>query len=100
MSSQTQFLNVIDRDEAEQRFHAALNLSPLSAESIPLPSALGRVLANDIRSPVDVPSFDRSNVDGFAVRAEGTFGASEQNPRKLALLAQTIAPGSAPSAHV
>ncbi len=36
----------------------------------------------DVVSPVDVPSFDRSNVDGFAVVAEDTFGASEEAPRR------------------
>ncbi len=93
---QHQFLTVIDRDEAERRFHAALDLRPLAAELVPLNETLGRVLAEDVRSPVDVPSFDRSNVDGYAVRAADTFGASEQRPRELVLLAATIAPGEKP----
>ncbi len=93
---QHQFLTVIDRDEAERRFHAALDLRPLAAELVPLNAALGRVLAEDMRSPVDVPSFDRSNVDGYAVRAADTFGASEQRPRELTLLAATISPGEKP----
>ena len=79
--SQEQFLNVVDRDEAERRFHEVLDLSPLEAEEIPLSDALGRMLARDILAPVDVPSFDRSNVDGFAVRAEDTYGATENQPR-------------------
>jgi putative molybdopterin biosynthesis protein len=45
MPSQEQFLNVIDRDEAEARFRAALSLEPLGVEQIPLTNALGRVLA-------------------------------------------------------
>jgi putative molybdopterin biosynthesis protein len=53
-------------------------------------------LAEDIRSPVDVPSFDRSNVDGYAVRAADTFNASEQRPRDLSLLPATISPGEKP----
>ena len=65
---QDQFLNVIDRDAAEQRFRSALNLQPLGAEMISLDQALGRVLADDVISRVDVPSFDRSNLDGFAVQ--------------------------------
>src|SRR6476661_5491911 len=96
MSAQDQFLDVIDRDEAERRFHAALNLRPLESEKIPVAGALGRVLADDIRSPVDVPSFDRANVDGYAVRAADTFGASEQQPRRLPLLSDAIAAGNAP----
>lgn len=94
---QNQFLNVIDRDEAERRFHAALDLRPLAAELVPLDAALGRVLAEDVSSPVDVPSFDRSNVDGYAVRAADTFGASEQRPRELNLLTATISPGQKPA---
>src|SRR5258706_11039198 len=86
---QHQFLDVIDRDEAERRFHAALDLRPLAAELVPLNEALGRVLAEDVRAPVDVPSFDRSNVDGYAVLAADTFGASEQRPRELLLLPAT-----------
>ena len=78
MPEQEQFLQVLDRDEAERRFRAALDLSPRGSERVPLDAALGRVLAADVVSPVDVPSFDRSNVDGFAVVAEDTFGASEE----------------------
>src|SRR5262249_11225952 len=48
---QQQFLDVIDRDEAERRFHAVLDLRPLEAEDIPLAEALHRVLAADIISP-------------------------------------------------
>ncbi len=51
---------------------------PAALRRVPLDAALGRVLAADVVSPVDVPSFDRSNVDGFAVVAEDTFGASEE----------------------
>src|SRR5437016_6662017 len=89
---QDQFLEVIDRDEAERRFQAVLDLRPLEAEEVPLGQALGRVLAADVIAPVDVPSFDRSNVDGFAVRAQDTFGASEEGPRFLRLSAEVLAP--------
>ena len=73
--SQQQFLEVVDRDEAERRFRAVLDPSPLDAEEIALADALGRVLAEEVTAPLDVPSFDRSNVDGFAVQAADTFGA-------------------------
>jgi len=86
---QEQFLHVLDRDEAERRFRAAIDLAPRGIEQIALDVALGRVLASDVTSPVDVPSFDRSNVDGFAVIAEDTFGASEEVP-KLVTLADEI----------
>ena len=72
MREQEQFLQVLDRDEAERRFRAAVDLAPRGIETIALDAALGRVLADDVLAPVDVPSFDRSNVDGFAVVAEDT----------------------------
>ncbi|HKI34497.1 MAG TPA: gephyrin-like molybdotransferase Glp, partial [Gemmataceae bacterium] len=97
---QDQFLDVIDRDEAERRFRAALDLRPLPAEEVALADALGRVLAADVAAPLDVPGFDRSNVDGFAVRAEDTFGASEDNPRALRLNAEVLATGVQPSQTV
>lgn len=100
MSAQEQFLTVIDRDEAERRFRAALLLAPLGQEDVALEGALGRVLAEDVISRVDVPSFDRSNVDGFAVRAEDTFSASETEPRRLRLLDEVIATAIRPRSHL
>lgn len=97
MREQMQFLQVLDRDEAERRFRAAIRLVPLGAEMIPLTAALGRVLAEDIVSPVDVPSFDRSNVDGFAVVSEDTFGASEETPRVVLLADEEIHTGIVPN---
>jgi len=97
MSEQEQFLQVLDRDEAERRFRAAIDLTPLGIEKIPLDTALGRVLAADVISPVDVPSFDRSNVDGFAVVAEDTFGASEEVPRSVRLVDEAIHTGVVPA---
>src|SRR5215831_9446956 len=100
MRDQEQFLTVLDRDEAERRFHAAIDLTPRSVETVPLDAALGRVLAQDVVSPVDVPSFDRSNVDGFAIVAEDTFGASEEVPRIVRLCDETIHAGAAPKSVV
>jgi putative molybdopterin biosynthesis protein len=90
MREQEQFLQVLDRDEAERRFRAAIDPAPRGIEQIPLDVALGRVLAEDVTSPVDVPSFDRSNVDGYAVIAEDTFGASEEVPRLVHLADEII----------
>src|ERR1044072_1360339 len=96
---QEQFLHVLDRDEAERRFRAAVDLAPRGAARVGLDEALGRVLAADVVAPVDVPSFDRSNVDGFAVVAEDTFGASETSPRTVALgdeeIHTAVVPGTA-----
>lgn len=97
MIEQEQFLQVLDRDEAERRFRAAITLSPREIERVPLDAALGRVLAAHAVSPVDVPSFDRSNFDGFAVIAEDTFGASEEVPRVVRLASEQIHTGVVPS---
>ncbi len=97
MPEQEQFLHVLDRDEAERRFRAAIDLTPRGIETVLLDAALGRVLATDIISPVDVPSFDRSNVDGFAVVSEDTFGASEESPRAVQLGEEAIHTGVVPT---
>ncbi|MFP6640756.1 MAG: molybdopterin-binding protein, partial [Myxococcota bacterium] len=97
---QQQFLEVLDRDEAERRWHEAILPRPLESERIPLAEALGRVLAEDIQAEVDVPGFDRSNMDGFAIRAEDSFGASEEQPISLVLLEETIPTGVLPTAEV
>jgi putative molybdopterin biosynthesis protein len=97
---QEQFLEVITRDEATARFHRHLRLAPLGVERASLDDALGRVLAATIVSAVDVPGFDRSNVDGFAVISSDTYGASETAPRRLALNDEVLEPGARPSATV
>jgi putative molybdopterin biosynthesis protein len=58
------------------------------------------VLARDVVAPLDVPCFDRANVDGFAVRAEDTFGAGEDRPCRLRLNPETLAPGRVPAETV
>lgn len=100
MSDQEQFLNVIDRDEAERRFRSALNLQPLGVERVAVREALGRVLAANVLAQVDVPSFDRSNFDGYAVQAADTFGASEMAPKSILQLPQSLEAGTAPSVRI
>jgi putative molybdopterin biosynthesis protein len=97
---QRQFLEVLDRDEAERVWYEALDLARLPSETVELAESLGRVLAEDIRAEVDVPGFDRSNMDGFAVRAEDTFGASEAEPSRLRCNAESIATGVEPKQEV
>ncbi|WP_208507587.1 molybdopterin biosynthesis protein [Variovorax paradoxus] len=100
MKPQSQFLDVVTRDEAERRFREHLTLAPLGSETIPLHEALGRVLADDVVAAIDVPGFDRSNVDGFAVRAADTWGAMEEQARALTLADETLAPGIVPRREV
>jgi putative molybdopterin biosynthesis protein len=100
MTEQQQFLNVIDRDEAERQFRRAIDPGPLGAEAVPLAEALGRVLAEDVIARVDVPSFDRSNYDGYAIRAADSYGAAEESPRRLALLDEVLSTGVVPRGEV
>lgn len=96
LARQEQFLEVVDRDEATARFQRHLTMRPLGAETVPLAQALGRVLARAVIADVDVPGFDRASVDGFAVRADDTAGASEREPKRLALNAEILTPGTVP----
>jgi putative molybdopterin biosynthesis protein len=97
---QQQFLDVIDRDEAEARFRHHLKLAPLGEEIVSLAKALGRVLSRNVISRVDVPGFDRSRMDGFAVRSIDTVGATDDSPRTLELNAEILTPGVVPAADV
>jgi putative molybdopterin biosynthesis protein len=97
---QQQFLEILERDEAERRWRSVLELTSLPAETVALEDALGRVLAEDVRADVDVPGFDRSNMDGFAVRAEDCFGATEAEPVMLDANSETIPTGIAPTEEV
>ncbi|NUB17316.1 molybdopterin biosynthesis protein, partial [Azospirillum brasilense] len=97
---QEQFLEVVGRDEAEARFRRHLDLTPKGAETVPLGAALGRVLAADVVAEVDVPGFDRSSVDGFAVRAADTQGAGEDTPVVLRLNEEVLSAGRVPSVTV
>jgi len=94
---QTQFLTVITRDEATERFRRHLRLEPLGHETLSLAEALNRVLSDDVIAEVDVPGFDRSNVDGFAIQASDTFGAGEEDVRSVALSREVLTPGVVPA---
>lgn len=97
---QEQFLEIVSAEEARLRFEQNLDLKPKAAETISLAASLGRVLAHDVLAPVDVPPFDRSSVDGFAVRAADTLGASDAAPRRLQLNAEVLACGIDPKIAV
>jgi putative molybdopterin biosynthesis protein len=96
LARQEQFLDVVDRDEAAFRFQRHLKLRPLGSERVPLSQAAGRVLACAIVAEVDVPGFDRASVDGFALRADDTVGASERAPRILTVNHEILTPGKEP----
>ena len=97
---QEQFLEVVSAEDARRRFENNLNLSPLPGERVSLAASLGRVLANDVIAPIDVPPFDRANVDGFALRAADTLGAADATPKQFGLNTEVIACGHAPTIEV
>ena len=97
---QEQFLEVVSAEEARRRFEGRLDLTPLPGERVTLAHALGRVLAHDVVAPLDVPPFDRANVDGFALRSADTAGASDGAPKQIKLNAEVIACGHAPKLEV
>ena len=97
---QEQFLKILSREEALARFEAALFPRAIPSERRKLADALGAALAEDITAPIDVPPFDRSNVDGFAVRSSDIAAAGESAPVNLLLNGETIHCGTAPRLQV
>ena len=76
------FFKVVSPQEALQTL---LQISPVETERIPTVRARARVLAEDLYSSVDLPHFHRAAMDGYAVRAKETFGASQSLPAYLKL---------------
>ncbi len=97
---QEQFLQIMSPTAAFTRFWEAVKPHPLGIEIVELRNALGRVLGVDVIAEIDVPSFDRSNVDGFALRAQNTVGANEVNPIYLTVGTQILTPGITPTETV
>src|SRR5271155_1432003 len=85
---------------ADQALQIVLeNVAPLGVERIPILDALGRVLAENISSTRDIPGFDNSAMDGYAVRAADVAKASEANPAKLKVV-ETVGAGQMPTRRV
>src|SRR5947209_4764689 len=97
---QEQFLSILSREDALARFEAALFPRPVPSEQRPLAEALGCALSQDVVAPIDVPPFDRSNVDGFAVRSADLASAAEAAPVRLRVNDEVIACGTAPTRPV
>jgi molybdenum cofactor synthesis domain-containing protein len=77
------FRRLMTFDEAKKIVAEQLKPTTLGAEEIPLLDAYNRVLKENVVSTLDIPPFNRSTVDGFAVKAEDTYGAEENQPAKL-----------------
>ncbi len=79
------FQKLTSIDDALQKFFAAIEFKQLKTVTVPLNSALNRVLAENVVAKVDVPRFNRSAVDGYAVNAEETIGATQFKPKVFQL---------------
>ena len=96
-----EFLTLLPPDEAREKLLSHLptpepdSPSGTMSETIDVSSSLGRVTAEDILAPHPLPDFRRSTVDGFAVRAKDTYGASDSLPAYL-VLAGEVPMGNAP----
>jgi len=77
------FRKLMTFDEAKKTISLRVKPEPLGTEEVSLLETYNRVLAEDVTSTLDIPPFNRSTVDGYAVKAEDTFGAEENQPIKL-----------------
>ena len=97
MSERKQFRDLASPAEAHEAI-ASLDLDP-GTETIPLDAAEGRVLAERVDATLDVPGFDRSALDGYALRARATFGATETDPATFDLVG-TVEAGERPTVNL
>ena len=97
MSERKQFRDLASPAEAHEAI-ASLDLDP-GTETIPLDATEGRVLAERVDATLDVPGFDRSALDGYALRARETFGATETDPATFDLVG-TVEAGERPTVNL
>lgn len=91
------FLNLRDQDEVKEIIESLKIHRKI--EKIDLSDVYQRILAEDIYTVIDLPPFDRAAMDGYAVRAQDTFGASEDNPLSLDLI-EKLGAGDVPLKNV
>ena len=91
-----EFLTLLPPDEARDLLLSQLAASAVDPELMDVPSCLERFLAEDILAPHPLPDFQRTTVDGYAVRASDTHGASDSLPAYLTLIGE-VPMGDAPS---
>ncbi len=94
-----EFLTLLPPDEARTLLLSHLSQPISDSELINVTSALGRILAEDISAPQPLPDFQRSTVDGYAVRSEDTHGAGDALPSYLNLIGE-IPMGDAPAFEI
>ncbi len=70
--------------DALEKLNSKIQINP--TEEIEIKDALNRILADNIISKISIPPFDRSAMDGYAIKAEDSFGASPKNPKEIKLV--------------
>jgi len=78
------FAKLTPLENGLKKLYSYIKLNP--KERIEIFQSLNRILAENVISGIDVPPFDRSAMDGYAIRSENTFGASPKNPKKIKLI--------------
>ncbi len=91
-----EFLTLLPPDEAREKLLSHLSKRTIDSETIEVIHALGRVTASDTFAPHPLPDFPRTTVDGYAVRAKDTFGATDSLPAYLSLIGE-VPMGDTPS---
>src|SRR5215216_4923941 len=91
-----EFLTLLPPDDARALLLSHISKPITEFETIDVTSALGRILAEDIIAPHPLPEFQRSTVDGYAVRAADTHGANDSLPAYLTLIGE-VPMGDAPA---
>jgi len=99
MSSRKIFKDLISSEEAMKKLNEKCRIQPLGMEIISIIASNGRVTAEDIISQLDVPTFDRATMDGYAVKAADTFEAKEDQPINLTI-SGVSQPGAYPTGAV
>ncbi|MEM2808981.1 MAG: molybdopterin biosynthesis protein [Candidatus Methanomethylicia archaeon] len=80
------FHKLFSIDEALKSIEENIEIKPIGIEEVDLKDAVGRILAEDIIADIDLPPFDRAAMDGYAVKAEDTYKANEEEPVKLRVI--------------
>ncbi|HSG45099.1 MAG TPA: gephyrin-like molybdotransferase Glp [Anaerolineales bacterium] len=94
-----EFLTLLPPDEARDKMLSYLSQPKPDSESIDVVSSLNQILAEDILAPHPLPDFQRTTVDGYAVRADDTHGASDSLPAYLTLIGE-VPMGDTPSFEI
>ena len=93
------FRKLLSFDEAKQLLRQTFSAKPVGVEQVSISRVHDRVLAQDVVAPMNIPPFTRSIVDGYAVKAVDTFGASENKPVSL-MFCGHVAIGESPNVVV